>query len=57
MARRSAMLQHIEQILYDEAAYVPFHWQNHSYAAKNGVNVAPIINKLNFPYIGDLVID
>ncbi len=54
--RRTAMLQQIEQILYNEAAYVPFHWQNHSYAAKKGVMVGPIINTLNFPYIGDLVI-
>ncbi|MFH2131805.1 MAG: ABC transporter substrate-binding protein, partial [bacterium] len=55
--KRIAILQEIEQILYDDAAYVPFHWQNHSYAARNGVNVGPIINTMNFPYIGDLVID
>jgi peptide/nickel transport system substrate-binding protein len=55
--KRIKILQRIEQILYDEAAFVPFHWQNHSYAARKGVEVAPIINAMNFPYIGDLVIE
>ncbi|MBT7893304.1 MAG: ABC transporter substrate-binding protein [Deltaproteobacteria bacterium] len=55
--KRVKMLQQIEQIMYDDAAYVPFHWQNHSYAARKGVNVGAIINTMNFPYIGDLVID
>ncbi|MEH0018359.1 MAG: ABC transporter substrate-binding protein [Desulfobacter sp.] len=57
IAKRSAMLQEIEQILYDDAAFVPFHWQNHSYGAKNNLRVQPIINVMNFPYIGDLVIE
>jgi len=57
LEKRAAMLQGIEQILYDEAAFVPFHWQNHSYGAKKNLNVKPIINAMNFPYIGDLVID
>ncbi len=56
MKKRAKMVQEVEQILYDDAAFVPFHWQNHSYAAKNGVEVGPIINTLNFPYIGDLVV-
>ena len=55
--KRVKILQQVEQIIYDDAAYVPFHWQNHSYAARNGVQVAPIINTMNFPYIGDLVMD
>jgi peptide/nickel transport system substrate-binding protein len=56
LAKRSEMLQQIEQILYDDAAFVPFHWQNHSYGAKQGVEVASIINTMNFPYYGDLVV-
>jgi len=55
IAKRVSILQEIEQIMYDEAAYVPFHWQNHSYAARKGLDVAAIINTMNFPYIGDLV--
>jgi peptide/nickel transport system substrate-binding protein len=49
-------LKEIEQILYDDAAFVPFHWQNHSYAGKNKVDIKPIVNTMNFPYLGDLVI-
>lgn len=57
LAKRTATLQKIEQILYDDAAFVPFHWQNHSYGAKNNLRVKPIINVMNFPYFGDLVIE
>lgn len=54
--KRAKMLQEIEKILYDDAAFVPFHWQNHSYAGKKKVDIAPIVNTQNFPYLGDLVI-
>ncbi len=53
--RRATILQAVEQTLYDEAAFIPFHWQNHSYAAKKGIDVQPIINTQNFPYLGDMV--
>ena len=56
LKKRTAILQNIEQILFDDAAFIPFHWQNHSYGAKKGVEVAPIINTMNFPYLGDLVV-
>jgi len=56
LGKRAKMLQEIEQILYDDAAYVPFHWQNHSYAGKKNVDIAPVVNTQNFPYLGDLVI-
>jgi peptide/nickel transport system substrate-binding protein len=56
LKKRTQILQQIEQILYDDAAFVPFHWQNHSYAGKNNVMIKPIVNTMNFPYLGDLVI-
>ncbi len=56
LKKRASMLQEIEQILYDDAAFVPFHWQNHSYAGKKNVNIEPVINTQNFPYFGDLVV-
>jgi len=56
LQKRKAILQKIERILYDDAAFVPFHWQNHSYAGKNKVGIKPIVNTMNFPYLGDLVI-
>ncbi len=57
LGKRSAMLQEVEQILYDDAAFVPFHWQNHAYGAKKNLKIKPILNSMNFPYFGDLVIE
>jgi peptide/nickel transport system substrate-binding protein len=56
LQKRTQILQQIEKILYDEAAFVPFHWQNHSYAGKKNVMIKPIVNTMNFPYLGDLVV-
>jgi len=55
-AKRSAMLQRVEQLLFDDAAFVPLHWQNLSWAAWKKVDLEPIVNALNIPYFGDLVI-
>jgi len=55
LKKRAAILQGIERILYNDAAFVPFHWQNHSYAGKNKVGIKHIVNTMNFPYFGDLV--
>ena len=56
-AKRAAMLQQVEQILFDEAAFVPLHWQNLAWAANKKVKIAPVLNVMEFPYLGDLVID
>ena len=56
LAKRAKMLQKVEQILYDDAAFVPFHWQNLSWAGKKNLRIEPIVNVQNFPYFGDLVI-
>jgi len=56
LTKRNAMLKKVEQILFDEAAFVPLHWQDPSWAAKSNVEIAPIINGMNFPYFGDLVV-
>ncbi|WP_354625070.1 hypothetical protein [Psychromonas sp. MME2] len=55
-ALRAKMLQRVEKILYDEAAFVPLHWQNLAWGAKSNLQVAPIVNAMNFPYFGDLVV-
>ncbi len=57
VAKRSAMLQEVEAIMYNDAAFVPLHWQNLAYGHRTGVNAAPVVNALNFPYWGDIVID
>lgn len=55
--RRKKMLQDVEKMLYDDAAFVPLHWQDLAWAARKGVHVDRIVNVLNFPYLGDLVMD
>lgn len=55
LEKRKAMLQEVEQILYDDAAYIPLHWQNLSWAGKKNLDIEPIVNVQNFPYFGDLV--
>ena len=56
-AKRAAMLQKVEQMLYDDAAFIPLHWQDLAWAAAKGVHIERVINVMNFPYLGDLVID
>ncbi|TVO38000.1 ABC transporter substrate-binding protein [Vibrio algivorus] len=55
--KRSAELKKVERILYDDAAFVPLHWQNLAWGAKSNVHITPIVNAMNFPYFGDLVVD
>ncbi|MCP3664846.1 MAG: ABC transporter substrate-binding protein [Gammaproteobacteria bacterium] len=55
-AKRANMLQKVEQTLFDEAAYIPLHWQNLAWAARKGVEIEKVVNVMNFPYLGDLVI-
>lgn len=55
--KRAAMLTKLETILYNDAAFIPLHWQNLAWGARKGVNAAPIVNALNFPYFGDLVVE
>jgi peptide/nickel transport system substrate-binding protein len=55
-AKRKAMLQQVEATLYNDAAFVPLHWQNLAWGAKSNVDIAPIVNAMNFPYFGDLMV-
>ncbi|MDV7104097.1 ABC transporter substrate-binding protein [Vibrio sp. TH_r3] len=55
-AKRAEMLQQVEATLYNDAAFVPLHWQNLAWGAKSNVEIAPIVNAMNFPYFGDLVV-
>ncbi|OPX54461.1 peptide/nickel transport system substrate-binding protein [Oceanospirillum multiglobuliferum] len=54
--KRAALMQEIEQILYDDAAFIPLHWQNLAWAAAKNVEIEPVLNVMDFPYLGDLVI-
>ncbi len=56
LAKRAELLQGVEKTLYKEAAFVPLHWQMLSWAGdKKLENVDKIINTMNFPYFGDLI--
>lgn len=55
--KRAELLQQVERDLYEEAAYVPLHWQNLAWGARKGVNAEEIVNVMNFPYLGDLVVN
>ncbi len=54
---RAATLKKIERILYDDAALIPLHWQHLSWAARNNVNIGAVVNVIDMPYLGDLVIE
>jgi peptide/nickel transport system substrate-binding protein len=54
--KRAEIMQNIEKMLYDDAAFVPLHWQNLAWAAKKNVDAEPVLNVMDFPYLGDLVI-
>jgi peptide/nickel transport system substrate-binding protein len=54
---RTAQLKRIERILYEEAAIVPLHWQHLSWAARKGVNIEPVLNVIDMPYLGDLMVE
>ena len=53
---RASMLQAIEERIYQEAGFIPLHWQNLAWAARKGVEIEWVVNAFNFPYLGDLVI-
>lgn len=54
--KRAEIMQKIEQMLYDDGAFVPLHWQNLAWAANKSVDIEPVLNVMDFPYLGDLVI-
>jgi peptide/nickel transport system substrate-binding protein len=54
---RAKVLRKIERILYDVAALVPLHWQPLSWAARKNVLIEPVLNVIDMPYLGDLVME
>ncbi|PID45530.1 MAG: nickel/dipeptide/oligopeptide ABC transporter substrate-binding protein [Proteobacteria bacterium] len=55
-AKRAAIMKKVEKMLYEDGAFVPLHWQNLAWAANKHVDIEPVLNVMNFPYLGDLVI-
>jgi peptide/nickel transport system substrate-binding protein len=54
---RAEVLKKVERLLYDDAAIVPLHWPHLSWAARKNVHIDAVLNVLDMPYLGDLVID
>jgi peptide/nickel transport system substrate-binding protein len=54
---RAAQLKRIERILYEDGAIVPLHWQHLSWGARKGVAIEPVVNVIDMPYLGDLVME
>lgn len=55
LAKRADMLKEVEQILYDDAAFIPLHWQMLSWASNDKLmNAKDIVNVMNYPYFNDL---
>ena len=55
-ASRARMLQAIEARLFQDAAFVPLHWENLAWASRKNIDLAPVVNALDLPYLGDLVL-
>ena len=56
-AARAEVLRRIERLLYEDGAIVPLHWQHLSWAARKGVHIEDVVNVIDMPYLGDLVMD
>jgi peptide/nickel transport system substrate-binding protein len=54
---RAAVLKKIERILYDDAAVLPLQWQHLAWGARKNVKIGPVVNVIDMPYLGDLVIE
>ncbi|WP_029896793.1 ABC transporter substrate-binding protein [Desulfohalovibrio reitneri] len=58
LEKRAGMLKDAERIVYNDAAFVPLHWQMLSWAGSDRLqNPGEIVNVMNFPYFADLVIE
>ena len=55
--RRADVLRKIERLIYDDAALLPLHWQHLSWAARNNVKIGAVVNVIDMPYLGDLIIE
>lgn len=56
-SKRAEMLKEVEKIAYDDYAFIPLHFEPYAWAAKTRLsNLEQVLNSMNFPYFGDLVL-
>jgi peptide/nickel transport system substrate-binding protein len=53
---RAQLLRQAEQAIHDDAPFIPLYWQNLAWAAAERVDIAPVLNVMNMPYLGDVVV-
>lgn len=56
-AKRAEILKKVERLAYEDAAFIPLHWQHLAWGARKGVDIGKVINVMDMPQLGDLVID
>ncbi len=57
-AKRSELLKKVSQIEFDDAAFIPLHWQNLAWGTNKKItNLADYVNLKNFPLFGDIVVE
>ncbi len=56
ISKRKQILQKAEKIMYDDAVFIPLHWQNLAWGQANGVDVEGVVDSNNTPYFGNLTI-
>lgn len=54
---RAKVLQGIERLISDDAALLPLQWQHLAWAARKNVKIDPVVNVIDMPYLGDVVIE
>lgn len=58
MGKRSELLSKAVQAAYDDAAFIPLHYEPHSWASSKRVtNAKGIVNRANNAYFGDTIIE
>lgn len=53
---RARMLRQAEQMIHDDAPFIPLYWQDLAWAAADRVDIAPVLNVMNMPHLGDVVV-
>ena len=58
MDKRGVLLSKAVQLAYDDAAFIPLHYEPHSWASSKRVtNAQVIVNRANSAYLGDTIIE
>ena len=54
---RAEVLKNVERLISEDAALLPLQWQHLAWAARKNVKIDPVVNVIDMPYLGDVVIE